>query len=266
MRFIYSKTFALFAATLIVVVVLLFLQTKGYLEFVKAGLLQAPRPVAAAARKVTDPVRGFFKALYTLRQINQENINLRDRVRALSEQNILLDEYKSQNETLKQEMGFKSNFPGTLEPCTVLAMDPQGLTNTIVLSCGEDSGIKVGEAIMAQGYLVGKLVLVGKETSTAQLITNPEPSIDARVSKTGVEGLVTGSYGSGIKIDRVPQNASLNKGDIIVTAGISSLIPKNLLIGEVGEMLSKPNDLFKRASVVTPVRFNTLQFVYVVKQ
>jgi cell shape-determining protein MreC len=62
------------------------------------------------------------------------------------------------------------------------------------------------------------------------------------------------------------QNAEVNKGDIVVTAGINNQVAKNIVVGEVGEVLSKPNDLFKKVSIVTPIRFHDLSNVFVVKQ
>jgi cell shape-determining protein MreC len=52
----------------------------------------------------------------------------------------------------------------------------------------------------------------------------------------------------------------------VVTAGINPEIPKNILIGRVSQVLSSGNDLFKRAALVSPIDFNNLQFVFVVKQ
>jgi len=57
----------------------------------------------------------------------------------------------------------------------------------------------------------------------------------------------------------------VEKGWLVVTAGINQLIPRNLLIGEVNEAVSSPNDLFKKATLFSPLNFSNLQFVVVVK-
>jgi len=51
-----------------------------------------------------------------------------------------------------------------------------------------------------------------------------------------------------------------------VSAGINSQIPKNILIGEVSDVLSTSNDLFKKAALTSPIDFNNLEFVFVVKE
>ncbi len=66
-------------------------------------------------------------------------------------------------------------------------------------------------------------------------------------------------------LDLVSQNADISSGDLIVTAGINSVIPKDILIGEVGQTLSGSNDLFKKMSISSPVRMRSVDYVFVVK-
>lgn len=265
MKFIYTKPFAIFASMLAVTVVLLILQNKGYLDAIKGIIVQAPRPIIQAGRTVSLPIKNFFSTLYGLRGVVRENAELQNQIFNLQQRVVLLDQFARENELLKQELGFKEKSAHVLQSCTVLAIDPEGLTDAMQLNCGQRDGVAVGQAVVAQDHLVGKIVYAGENSSTARLLTSPQASIDARVSKTGEDGLVSGSFNSGIIIDRLSQSQPLEKGDIIVTAGINSLIPRNIIIGQVGEVLSRNNDLFKKAALVSPVYFNDLQYVFVVK-
>lgn len=265
MKFIYSKPFAIFAGALVFVVIMLFLQNRGYLDSIRGYLVLAPRPIVQVGRSIALPVKTFFGTLYGMRGILKENTDLKNQLYVMQERIVLLDQFARENETLKQELGFREKPPGVLESCTVLAIDPEGLTDAMVLDCGEEEGVKVGQAVIAENHLVGKIVYSGNKTSTARLLTSPQALIDARVSKTGEEGMVSGSYNAGIVIDLLSQNQPLEKGDIVVTGGINSLIPRNIIIGQVGEVLSRENDLFKKAAIISPIRFNNLQYVFVVK-
>jgi rod shape-determining protein MreC len=266
MRFIYTKAFAIFAACLIILVIGLFLQVKGVLQPIEYGLLQAPRPLVGAAKAVTAPVKNFFTTAFTIRKIVRENADLTAKVALLQEQLAGTDQYKTENVVLKKELGFVQSSKTAMQPCTVLNGSPPELSDAMVISCGEGEGIVEGQAVVSQGYLVGKILHVGKYTSTALLLTNSSSAIDAKLSKNDTQGVVNGSFGSGAVFGMVSQNADLQKGDLIVTAGINSRIAKNLLIGEVGDVLSKPNDLFKRVSIATPVNFHDISYVFVAKQ
>jgi cell shape-determining protein MreC len=46
---------------------------------------------------------------------------------------------------------------------------------------------------------------------------------------------------------------------------VNEKIPKNLAIGEVGEIITGQNELFKKATLLSPVDFGSLNFVFVVK-
>ena len=266
MRFIYTKAFAIFSVCLVVVAVITFLQVKGYGGPIQAVFINAPRPVAAAVSSVVRPTKNFFSAIYNLKKIGTENAQLAAQVYQLQQQLVGYDQASRENHDLKQELGFVSSAPSHLVPCTALAQNPLGLTDTLIINCGQNAGIAEGQGVVSQGYLIGKIQYAGKTSSTVLLVTSSQFSSDARVSKTGDPGVVEGSFGSGIILDQLSQNAVVNKGDLVVTAGINSQIPKNILIGQVGNVLSTPNDLFKKAALVSPIDFFSLQFVFVVQQ
>ncbi|MEZ4179936.1 MAG: rod shape-determining protein MreC [Candidatus Doudnabacteria bacterium] len=265
MKFIYSKIFFIFAGVLLVVVIALTLQVKGWLQPIEYVLLQAPQPVIKVVNWVVRPIVTTTKTLTSLKNLAIENNNLRQEVDELRQGQVELDQLKAQNEILKDELGFVSRTPNSLVPCTVLSVDAQGLTDVLNLSCGSESGIEAGQAVVAQGYVIAKIVHVGNLTSSAVLLTNAQQSIDAKVSRNNTEGVVKGSFGSGLIFDLVTQSADVQTGDLIITAGIDPKIPRDLLIGELGQQLTGQNDLFKRLTVVSPIKPYTVDHVFVVK-
>lgn len=266
MRFIYSKTFLAFAVALVVIAIGLVMQVKGWLQPIEYGLLQAPRPISNVVRSIADPIRTFFTTIGSLRSVIKENAALHDQVITLQQQQVQFDKLKADNDLLKEELKFKGQSKLGLEPCTVLSIDPQELSDAMIINCGSAQGVQEGQAVISQGYLIAKIAYVGGNTSTALLISNAQSSIDARLSKNNTEGVIKGSFGSGMVFDLVSQNADVASGDLVVTAGINSKIPKDILIGSVGSVLSGPNDLFKKMSVTSPVRQRAVEFVFVVKQ
>lgn len=265
MRFIYTKTFLAFGIALAVIVLGLVMQTRGWLQPIEYALLQAPRPISSTVKAIAEPIRTVFTTLGSLRSVVRENGELRAQVAQLQQQQIQFDKLKTDNDLLREELKFKAQSELQLESCSVLSIDPQEITDAMTLSCGEGQGIQVGQAVISQGYLIAKIVHVSSYTSTAILISNAQSSIDARLSKNNTEGVVKGSFGSGMVFDLVSQNAEITTGDLIVTAGINPRIPKGVLIGEVGTVLSGPNDLFKKLSLTSPVRQRSVEFVYVIK-
>ncbi len=265
MRFIYTKAFAWFAVGIVIICAAVFLQVKGWLYPIKTVFLKSPQPVIRIAKAVFSPVRNFFATIYQLRKISQENIQLRGKVALLEQSLVNFDNQEKENETLRKELGFYKNAQQQLTPCTVLSQNFFGLAEAIVLDCGLNQGVAEGNVVVASGYLVGKIIYASKNSSTALLAVSSQFSTDAKLSKTGINAIVRGSFGSGLILDQLPQNASVDKSSLVVTAGINDKIPKNILIGEVGDAISGPNDLFKKTTLLSPVDFNNLTFVFAVK-
>lgn len=265
MRFIYTKTFAIFFALLALAAVIVWLEVRGYAGLLERAFLDLPKPLVKFSQQVSRPLEAFFGTIYNLKKISRENTELADKVLELELQQASYDLLKLENETLKKELGFSRTAAYKLRPCNVEAKNFLDLADTLVLACGQNSGVKSGQAVLSQGFLVGKLAAVRPASSTVLLLTNDQLAVDAKFSASGVEGVVKGFFGSGIIMDLIPQSAVVNKGDLIVTAGINSLIPKNLPIGEAGDMLSGSSDLFNKITVKSPVNLHNLQFVFVVE-
>ncbi len=266
MRFIYTRAFGIFSACVVVVAILSFMQTKGILDPIRVAALQSPRPVIILVENIVMPIKNFFSTLYQLKKIAQENNQLRSEVSTLQQNLTQYQQEALENDALRKELGFVKNTQLSLIPCTVLSENAFGLTDSIILNCGTNEGISEGQAIISQGYLVGKINYAGKNSSTGVLAISSNFSTDAAISQTGVNAIAKGSFGSGIILDQVPQNALLSKGSLVSTAGINENIPKGVLIGEVSDILSSGSDLFKRAALFSPIDFNNLSFVFVAKQ
>jgi len=265
MRFIYTKTFAIFAACLVALAILVFMQVKGWLDPIRTAVLQAPRPIARFAQFVSLPVKNFFSTIYQLKKIAGENVALQSQVMSLQQALVQENQQALDNEALKKELGFVKTTQMQLQPCTVLSENSFSLNDALVLNCGTEDGVQEGSAVISQGYLVGKIIYTGKDSSTVLLITSSQFSTDAKISQNSVNAIVRGSFGSGLILDQISQTADAQKGWLVVTAGINQQIPKNILIGQIGDTLSSGGDLFKRVSIVSPIDYNNLDFVFVVK-
>ncbi len=265
MRFIYSKVFIVFAGLIVLLVLLMFLQTKGLIEPIKKGFIYAPKPVATVARMIFKPFRSLFSTVYRLDSISKENTELQNKINGLEQNLVDYEGFQRENEVLRQELGFVKKSGFELVPCSVLAESPFSEAGTVVINCGKEKGVGEGLAVISQGHLAGKIIYSSKTVSTVLLVTASQFSSDAKLVKTNASAIVKGSFGSGIFLDQLSQNQDLNSGWLVATAGIDKKVPKDILIGEVGEMLSSSSDLFKRATVITPVDFDNLEFVFVVK-
>jgi len=242
MRFIYSKNFAVFAFLLVLAFIVTFSYHRGWLVSAQRAALNAPRPISFVLKKITRPFKIFFSNAYHLKKIASENSTLKEQIWKFQAQQVLLDQSLSENQQLKKELGFAKSSKLTLLPCAVIGRNPTGVIDTLIINCGTDSGAEVGRAVLSRGYLVGKIIYTASNFSTVHLISNSGFSVDARLSQTGRLAVVRGSFNSGLVLEQVSNDEPLSQGMLAVTAGVNEKIPKNLLIGEVGEIVSNQND------------------------
>ena len=264
MRFIYTKRFAIFFASLCLVAFITFLHYWGFLDVLQRGVLALPRPVNFMVQRVLGPVKGFFSHAYSLKQIVKENAELKEKIYKLQAEQVGFDKIALENIQLKKELQFVKETVLKLKPCAVIGRNSVGVVDSLTINCGREDGAEEGLAVTASGFFVGRLTYVADGFSALQLITNANFSTDAKLSKSGRLGVLRGSFNSGLIIDQISQDESLEPGMLVVSAGVNDKVPKNLLIGEIGQIFTGSNDLFKKATVISPVDFVGLEFVFLV--
>lgn len=265
MKFIYSKQFTIFAALILATLLLGFLHSKGMLKPVTSTLAEVPRPFIYIFRGIGDSAQSFFGYFGDVKNVTRKNAQLVEQIRKLQQDNVLLQQYKLENEMLKKELGYRQQSQHELIPANVIAKDPTGFSASITINAGTNQGIRLGQAVLSQGVLVGKIIEADSFTSRVLLVTDPTSSVDGQLSSTGEKGILKGSYGIGIVFDLLSQSAKLEKGQEVVTAGLTNQFPRGLLVGTVGDVQSTQNDLNQAVAVIPAVDISDLIFVSVIK-
>ncbi|MHB8871271.1 MAG: rod shape-determining protein MreC [Candidatus Doudnabacteria bacterium] len=261
-----SKQLGVFSLLIFLGLVLLVLSINGLSKPLESTGVQPSRPLVYIFSGVGNSFKSFFSYFSSVNSVNKKNAELSEQARKLLQENVSLQQYKLENEKLRDELEYRQRTAHNLVSATVLGKDPSGFSQSLVLNIGSGSGIKVGAAVLSQGYLIGKIVSVDSFTSKVLLVTDPQSTIDAQISATGDNGIVRGSYGSGMIIENLSQSALVNTNDRVITAGLSTEIPKGLLIGNVGQLQSQKSDLLQKATVISGVDLKNLEFVSVIKE
>ena len=114
--------------------------------------------------------------------------------------------------------------------------------------------------------IIGKVIDVTTDAATVRLLTDNFSKLAVTVGDESVAGLLSGSLGLGLEMSYIPQEYDIKKNDLVVTADLDTNIPKGLIIGTVEEIQYSEEELFKTASVLPLVDFNTLSIVAIITQ
>jgi rod shape-determining protein MreC len=112
--------------------------------------------------------------------------------------------------------------------------------------------------------LIGRIASVSPVAARVQLITDPTTKINVRLQPSQVEGILNGSVTGDITLGMIPQDATLQPGDLVLTSGLGGNYPGNILIGQVSGVQRRDYDLFQTASVQPVVDFSKLDIVLVI--
>lgn len=231
----------------------------------------------------------FF--LINIRDIYDENQILKKQVLELQSQTALLDQIKKENQALKDQFleavpqDFTDSNNEEMLLVTVVG-NPEDMTNsTVYINAGSNNGVKQKSMVIYKNYLVGQVISVEEYRSLVALLYSPDlrvsvtraislsefaaecenssEPIDLSENSTSTEGIVTGDFGTSLKLERVLQKETLNKGDFLLTSGREGNFKPGYIVGKVGEIYAEPTKPLKSAQVLPLLDIERLNKAFV---
>lgn len=168
-----------------------------------------------------------------------------------------------ENKILKQQLAFTEGLKTKIITTSVIGNDILGTEKTIILNSGEEQGVAIGNPVISgPGFLVGKIIVVQKSTSIAQLITHYQSKFQASsLNKDESLGVVEGGYGANLRMKFVPRNETININDQIITSGFEKNIPRGLIIGRVIEVENEAYQGFQKITILPSASLSKLTLV-----
>lgn len=195
----------------------------------------------------------------------QENEWLRKKNAELMLENARLKEARFENERLRKLLAFKPESQLDLIPAKVLGRGGSGFINSILVSIGSSDGVKRNMPIVTAQGVAGKLLIVGRQYSTAQLLLDRNFRLSVMVQRSRVSGILTWREGNTVSMAAVPKRSDVKVGDPVVTSGYSSIFPKGLTVGVVSDVQENMMEMFMKIVVKPQVDFTKLEEVFVIR-
>jgi len=132
----------------------------------------------------------------------------------------------------------------------VLDLDLDPTRQRLILDAGSNSGVRVGQAVIDAGGLMGQVIALTPTTATVLLLTDPDHAVPVMVARTGVRLMV---YGTGrsdaLELADVPLSADVRTGDVLLTSGLGGRFPQGFMVGTVQTLRADDSRAFLRAAV-----------------
>ncbi len=227
-------------------------------------------PVQNFFSDIGSSVGGFFGFVFDMKDMQQENLELKDQVNELSARVRELESFGQENERLRQLLEFKdSSYEQNMIGCEVIAKDPGNWFHSFTIDKGAGDGIAVDDAVISGAGLVGRVTEVGANWSKVLTIIDTDSSVGALVSRTQdfaiLDGDISLADDGKCKLSYVSKDASLVVGDTVVTSGLGGVYPEGILIGTVAEITSDSMGYSQSAVIDMAVDFQKIREVLVIR-
>lgn len=173
---------------------------------------------------------------------------------------------EEENKELRGQLRFLEKQKMVTAGADVTGKNIDTLGNTLIINRGAKDGVKTGNpAIIHDGILVGKIARVEENISIVRLINDNQSKFAATIMNNDKSmGLIEGGYGISIQMTHIPQNETINPGDIIVTSGAEEGVPRGFLIGTVETVEKEAFQPFQKAVVKPLADLNKINVVSIV--
>ena len=242
----------------VVAFLILFFHSKNYKA---AGLLDpVVRPVTLLQAPAFE-----LKKLFFYRETYDEYVHYKKESELLKVKLVALKENELSQERYEKIQNFRNNQIYASILAKVIGRDPSDWNASLIIDKGHAEGIEVGEPVVSQLGVVGRVFEVGKNTSKVILVSDPGFSVAAVDQRSRENGLLTGTLQGVLRFQYLTDKADLKVGDNLVTSRLSTAFPQGILIGQITDVQASANAHTVECLVDPVVDLSELEEVIVIR-
>ena len=261
------KHFSITIGVLCAVAVVAVLHVARVIKPVEDGLRSALLPVARVFSGIGFQASRFGSTSRDRSELEAHIRELDARIATKSVDYVKLKALEEENTSLRDLAKFLTTTGFDHLGANVIARSTDPQLSTLLIDRGSRDGVESGMAVViGDGIFVGKVTTIRENVATVQLVADRRSRIAASPAGTRrLFGMVEGEGNGVARLTLVPQSEPLQRDDIIVTAGTEDRIPPHLAIAIVNDVVGKPTDPFKTATLQPLAQTDGLNFVIVLR-
>lgn len=139
--------------------------------------------------------------------------------------------------------------------------------NYLTIDKGEKEGVKQDMGVISPNGIVGIVENTSGEFATVQSVLNIKSSLNAMVKRTGHFGSLkwNGQELNIVQLVDIPNIAPIQKGDTIVTGGMSSIFPKGIPVGQIMNITKSQMDNSFVVDIKLFTDMSNVDFIYIIE-
>ena len=185
------------------------------------GVFAAPVRWAGAAR---DYVGGYFFAIGENRRLKAEIAELRGwRDEAIAQKNI--------NGRYEALLGLRTEPPVPMATGRAISESRGPFSNAKLIDVGSAKGVRIGNPVVTEHGLVGRITGVTGGVSRVVLLTDVASRTPVMIERTDARAMLTGDGGDSPRLEFIRGSGSIKAGDRILSSGDGGGLPRGLPVG-----------------------------------
>ena len=244
---------------------LLTLQMRGYGEVASDVFAVVTTPIQTGLAKASRATFGLWATYLDWKNVRAENRRLRGEVQELRVQGLRVVETDDENRRLRRLLALQEHLPLTTLSGEIIAREWGGWIRSLTVNRGRGDNVPRLTAVISPNGLIGRVVEVRPGASIVQVLTDPTSTVGAHVLRTRTPGIVEGDPRGTLRFKFMARDgASIQSGDVLVTAGQGGLFPRGIPIGTVRSIDNRGAALFHYAELTPAVDFARVDEVLLV--
>ena len=128
-------------------------------------------------------------------------------------------------------LGLKTDPPIPMVAARTVTESHGPFANTRLIDAGSERGIVVGNPVMSENGLIGRIVGVTKGVSRVLMITDVASRTPILVDRTNARAILTGDGGGRPRLDYMRGRDPIRLNDLVLTSGDGGVLPRGLPVG-----------------------------------
>jgi len=237
----------------------------GWLDSVEVSLRTVLSPASRLIYTESIILKGEDESFATVAELESAYQTLKHEQSALRARALTADLLEEENQELKRQLHFFQAHGFTVMTAEVTGKNVDPFGSSIIVDVGSEQEVSVGDpVIIGEGILVGVISRVAPKTAIVRLLDDHQSKVAATLRNQDRSlGVVEGGYGLSVRMNLIPQHEQVGVGDIIMTSGLETNMPRGLLIGTVEAIEREAYQPFQTAIVRPSEQYTHITIVSV---
>lgn len=224
----------------------------------RSSILSTANQVIAWQNKQISEIKSYFSLKEQNEILALENTDLRSQLSQIQQ--------SIDNSVMRETMKLSNYTAPTYLPAKVVQITTRNINNFLTINVGKRDSIHKGQGVINDEGVVGIVQTVGKKYSVVMPIINTHTNVSCRFTKNDYIATLQwdgDDYRFASLID-VASHLVVNKGDTIVTSGLSPIFPEGIPVGIVENSTLEEGASYHTIRVRLSTNFKRLKYVEVV--